>query len=195
MNNGPTLSIGATGHDVRRLQRIFVMTKTLAPGNVTGTFDVTTEQAVKDFQQGAGLTVDGVVGPATWQALPADPNTPVLAHGASGSVVTALQEGLKKYSTPATDPGPVDGDFGPKTEAAVKAYQQDRGVQADGIVGDQTWWAPAGAAGATLASLSGLTTVRFERGLRPHSATATTANGVPIRHSRADRRMPGIAAR
>src|SRR2546430_17558274 len=66
MNSGPTLSM--TGHDVRRLQRIFVMTKTLAPSNITGTFDVTTEQAVKDFQQGAGLTVDGIVGPATWQA-------------------------------------------------------------------------------------------------------------------------------
>jgi len=135
------------------------MTKVLAPSNITGSFDSTTEQAVKDFQQGASLTVDSVVGPITWQALPADPNTPVLARGALGSVVTALQKGLKKYSTPATDPDAVDGDFGPKTEAAVRAYQQDRGVDVDGIVGDQTWWAPAGAAGATLASLSGLTTV------------------------------------
>jgi peptidoglycan hydrolase-like protein with peptidoglycan-binding domain len=159
MNSGPTISIGSTGHDVRRLQRIFVMMKTLGPVNITGTFDATTEQAVKDFQQGGGLTVDGIVGPMTWQALPADPNTPVLSLGASGSVVTALQNGLKKYGTPVTDPGSVDGDFGPKTEAAVKAYQQDRGIEADGIVGDQTWWAPAGAAGATLASLSGLTTV------------------------------------
>src|SRR5215217_1182538 len=159
MNSGPTISIGSTGRDARRLQRIFVMTKVLAPANITGNFDPTTEQDVKDFQQGAGLTVDGIVGPMTWQALPTDPNTPLLRREDSGSVVTALQNGLKKYSTPATDPGPVDGDFGPKTEAAVKAYQQDRGVQADGIVGDQTWWAPAGAAGATLASLSGLTTV------------------------------------
>lgn len=159
MNNGPTISIGSTGRDVRRLQRIFVMTKALVPANITGTFDATTEQAVEDFQQGAGLTVDGIVGPNTWQALPADPNTSVLSRGDSGSVVTALQKGLKKYSTPATDPGSVDGDFGPKTEAAVKAYQQDRGVAADGIAGDQTWWVPAGAAGATLASLSGLTTV------------------------------------
>jgi peptidoglycan hydrolase-like protein with peptidoglycan-binding domain len=159
MNNGPTLSIGATGHDVRKLQRIFVMLKVLAPGGITGTFDPTTEQAVKDFQQGAGLTVDGIVGPQTWHALPADPNTPTLSRGASGSVVTSLQNGLKKYSTSATDPGPVDGDFGPKTEAAVKAYQQDRTVHVDGVVGDQTWWIPAGAAGATLASLSGLTTV------------------------------------
>ena len=50
MNSGPTLSIGATGHDVRRLQHIFVMTKALAPSGITGTFDATTEQAVKDFQ-------------------------------------------------------------------------------------------------------------------------------------------------
>src|SRR5438270_6628971 len=159
MNSGPTISVGATGRDVRRLQRIFVMTKALAPSSITGTFDATTEQAVKDFQQDAGLTVDGIVGPATWQALPADPNTPLLARGASGTVVTALQKGLKKYSTPATDPGAVDGDFGPKTEAAVKVYQQDRGMQGDGIVGVQTWWVSAGAAGATAASVSGLTTV------------------------------------
>ena len=159
MNNGPTLSIGATGHDVRRLQRIFVMTKALPLSGLTGTFDALTQQAVKDFQQGNGLTVDGIAGPATWNALPADPNTPVLARGAKGGVVTSLQTGLKKYSTPATDPGPVDGDFGPKTESAVRAYQQDQGVTVDGNVGDQTWWIPAGAAGATLASLSGLTTV------------------------------------
>src|SRR4029453_15064669 len=122
MNSGPTISMGSTGRNVRKLQRIFIMTKVLAPGNITGTFDSTTEQAVKDFQQGAVLTVDGIVGPITWQVRPADPNTPLLARGASGSVVTALQKGLKKYSTPPTDPGAVDGDFGPKTEAAGKPY-------------------------------------------------------------------------
>src|SRR4026207_1776451 len=105
MNSGPTISIGATGRDVRRLQRIFVMMKVLAPSNITGTFDSTTEQAVKDFQQGAGLMADGCGGPITWGALPADPNTPLLARGASGSVVTALQKGLQKNSTPATGPG------------------------------------------------------------------------------------------
>src|SRR4030095_16865597 len=99
MNNGATLSIGATGHDVRRLQRIFVMTKALAPSSITGTFDATTQKAVKDFQQGAGLTVDGIVGPQTWQALPADPNTPTFARGAPGEAVTGLQNSLKKDST------------------------------------------------------------------------------------------------
>src|SRR5262252_10103194 len=112
MNSGPTISIGSTGHDVRRLQRIFVMMKVLVPSSITGTFDATTEQAVKDFQQGAGLTVDGIVGPQTWQALPADPNTPTLYRGASGVGVTGSQTGLKKDQPSATDPGPVDGDSG-----------------------------------------------------------------------------------
>jgi peptidoglycan hydrolase-like protein with peptidoglycan-binding domain len=54
--------------------------------------------------------------------------------------------------------GPIDGIFGPNTEAAVRAYQTQRSVTVDGVVGDETWWVPAGAASATLASLSGLTT-------------------------------------
>lgn len=160
MNSGPTLQVGSTGADVKRLQRILVMIKLLSPDGIDGSFGAQTESAVKSFQEGNGLASDGVVGPMTWQALPADPNTPELARGATGSVVSALQKGLLAYDGPgtATDPGPIDGDFGPKTETAVRAYQTQRGVTADGIVGDQTWWVPAGAAGATLASLSGLTT-------------------------------------
>src|SRR5215210_1501148 len=133
MNNGPTLTTGSTGRDVRRLQRILVMLKLLNFDKITGTFGPKTEQAVKDFQQSAGLTADGIVGPATWQALPADPKTRLLSRGATGAVVTALQQGLKKVSPSpgaATDPGPVDGDFGPQTESAVRAYQSERGINA-----------------------------------------------------------------
>ena len=161
MNTGSTLKSGSTGADVRRLHRILVMIKLLDYTKVTGTFGPLTEQAVKSFQASNGLTVNGVVGTQTWHALPADPKTPRLTHGATGLGVAALQQGLKRYSPTrgaATDPGPVDGDFGPLTLCAVRAYQSERGVMMDGIVGDLTWWVPAGGAGATLASLAGLTT-------------------------------------
>jgi len=155
MNSGPTLSTGSTGADVKRLQRILVMIKALDYTGIDGSFGAQTESAVKSFQQGNALTVDGIVGPLTWQALPADPDTPELANGSSGSEVSALQQALQNAGF---SPGAIDGQFGPHTETAVKAYQAARGLTSDGIVGDQTWWVPAGAAGATLASLAGLTT-------------------------------------
>ena len=155
MNSGPTLQIGSTGPDVRRLQILFVMTKLLDYTGIDGSFGPKTQDAVKSF------TADGVVGQATWNALPADPNTPRLARGSTGSVVSALQKALKAFgaANSPTDPGPIDGDFGSRTESAVRAYQSQQNIPVDGVVGDQTWWVPAGAAGATLASLAGLVTV------------------------------------
>lgn len=160
MNNGPTLAIGSTGADVKRLQRLLVMIKLLDYVGLDGIFGTKTKSAVQSFQQGHNLSVDGIVGPQTWQALPPDPDTPRLSNGSSGSTVSALQQALLTYGGPGsvTDPGPIDGQFGPKTEAAVRAYQTQRSITVDGIVGDETWWVAAGAAGATLASLAGLTT-------------------------------------
>jgi len=161
MNSGPTLSEGSTGADVNRLQRLFVMMKTAPVEAIDGIFGPKTKAAVIDFQTGAGLVADGIVGNQTWAALPADPNTPLLEKGATGAAVTGLQEGLAKFGGAGspTDPGAADGIFGPNTEAAVKAYQTQQGLTVDGVVGDRTWWNPAGGAGATLASLSELTTV------------------------------------
>jgi peptidoglycan hydrolase-like protein with peptidoglycan-binding domain len=160
MNSGPKLTIGAQGADVRRAQTIFVMIKTLGFEQIDGIFGTATKNAVIDFQESEGLTADGVIGDLTWGKMPADPNTPVLKRGSTGTAVTGLQKGLLKFGGAGspTDPGPADGSFGPRTEAAVKSYQTQHALASDGVVGPRTWWAPAGAAGATLASLSELTT-------------------------------------
>ena len=42
------------------------------------------------------------------------------------------------------------------TEAVVRQYQTDSGLPVTGVMDERTWMAPAGAAGATLESLSGL---------------------------------------
>lgn len=53
----------------------------------------------------------------------------------SGVVVEHLQRALKKAHF---DPGPVDGEYGPKTAAAVAAFQLTKGLVPDGEAGSKT---------------------------------------------------------
>src|ERR1700722_17231450 len=73
----PTIGPGATGDVVRRLQRALRRTPDLGI-SVDGVFGPQLEAAVKSFQEGAGLLVDGIVGPLTWNALPDGGPMPVL---------------------------------------------------------------------------------------------------------------------
>lgn len=66
------------------------------------------------------------------------PLTRILRHGSKGEDVKALQNVLNALGFHA---GPEDGDFGPRTEAAVKAFQRQAGVTVDGKVGPETWGA------------------------------------------------------
>ncbi len=63
---------------------------------------------------------------------------PTLREGASGSDVVRMQRLLAQAGF---DPGSADGDFGPRTAAALVAFQEDAGLDADGICGPMTWGA------------------------------------------------------
>lgn len=59
-----------------------------------------------------------------------------VADGAPAlATVEEIQERLTELGY---DPGPLDGDDGPRTQAAVKAFQTDHGLVADGKVGPLT---------------------------------------------------------
>lgn len=67
-----------------------------------------------------------------------DVNLPMLERGARSEVVRAAQFLLNGRGCSCGICG-SDGDFGPGTEAAVLAFQRRNNLEADGIVGNQTW--------------------------------------------------------
>ncbi len=62
-----TLRSGSSGDEVKVLQRL--LTKKGYSVTADGVFGSGTETAVKNFQRAQGLTVDGIVGSATWSKL------------------------------------------------------------------------------------------------------------------------------
>jgi peptidoglycan hydrolase-like protein with peptidoglycan-binding domain len=155
-----TISQGATGPTVRWLQYLLVR-RTLSDNQIDGSFGPVTKKAVEEFQQGDHLTVDGIVGPATWGKLGGDgPEPPTLGEGSQGEVVkklqTALNEGRGDFAPSSNPVLAVDGDFGPETATAVKGAQKSGGIEVDGVVGLQTWALPVHAAGQVLAGLCGV---------------------------------------
>jgi peptidoglycan hydrolase-like protein with peptidoglycan-binding domain len=159
-----TISLGSTGDDVKRLQRVLARHLLWNPfGPITGIFDASLETSVKNFQSSVGLTADGIVGLATWAKLPAYREaSPTLKAGSEGPVVAYLQRALAGAVVAvsfAPYTGPIDGIFGPLTDAAVRALQTWALQSVDGVVGDDTWFTwltPGTAQQLTLENASGL---------------------------------------
>ena len=61
---------------------------------------------------------------------------PKLQAGSKGRWVRKVQRKLRRHGA---GPGPVDGDFGKRTEKAVRRFQRAESLKADGVVGKQTW--------------------------------------------------------
>lgn len=64
-----TIKKGSKGTDVLTLQKALSSATNYFKGAWDGVFGKETEATVKTFQKYSGLTVDGVVGPKTWEAL------------------------------------------------------------------------------------------------------------------------------
>lgn len=56
--------------------------------------------------------------------------------GDMGPEVSEIQAKLNEFGY---DAGAVDGSFGSQTDAAVRSFQRDRGIEDDGVVGTQTY--------------------------------------------------------
>ena len=137
----PLVRNGNRKHPVRTLQ--YLLRARNHPVDVDGIFGPKTDAAVRAFQMDKHLAVDGIVGPATWRAL-----ILTVRRGSHGDAVRGVQEEFQ-FRNLSGDPskGPkIDGDFGPKTDAAVRAFQQALhagipSIAVDGIVGPVTWQA------------------------------------------------------
>jgi peptidoglycan hydrolase-like protein with peptidoglycan-binding domain len=93
----PTLRLGSTGRTVKTLQVRLNAWNVQPRVAVDGDFDLAAKIAVEEFQAVEGLTVDGIVGPATWTDLlktpPADPPAITVSGVVSSELEALLTEG------------------------------------------------------------------------------------------------------
>jgi N-acetylmuramoyl-L-alanine amidase len=139
-----SLRRGSTGTAVAEVRRILAGLGLL--GNTKpatdSIFDDDTELAVRHFQQRRGISVDGIVGGETYNALSAARwrlGDRVIAHNASnivvGDDVTDLQTQLIELGYEVSRP---DGIFGRRTADALRAFQHECGLVVDGVCGPAT---------------------------------------------------------
>ena len=142
-----SLQLGSTGSAVSALQEN-LSALGYYYGDVTGHYGTLTKAAVLAFQKAKGLTADGIAGTRTLSAIDyamgisggsssgtADSFGSSFGLGDTSATILWMQELLKDlgyYTAECT------GHFGSKTEAAVKLFQADHGLTADGVVGSKT---------------------------------------------------------
>ena len=151
-----TLRAGSSGNDVKQLQENLIQLGYLT-GKADGVYGDKTVAAVRAFQKANNLTEDGTAGAATLKAVysgtakkaekTAEPTatattkpTPTpkpttLSKGSTGNAVKELQKRLISLGYLS---GKADGVFGSDTTSALKAFQKDNKLTADGVAGEKT---------------------------------------------------------
>jgi peptidoglycan hydrolase-like protein with peptidoglycan-binding domain len=105
-----TISLGASGPAVTELQQLLARAN-FSPGAIDGQFGGGTQSAVVGYQVSRGLTPDGVVGPATWQALtsgaPAVNNGPVSAGDLRARILAIAESQIGLIETTNNNDGAI----------------------------------------------------------------------------------------
>ncbi|MBE6971361.1 MAG: spore cortex-lytic protein [Ruminococcaceae bacterium] len=155
---------GSNGAEVRQIQYYLAVLAyfddELPLLQLNGTYDAATEATVRAFQAQQGLTVDGIVGRDTWNAIirnyeqtrnsiPADslvnadeiyPGR-VLTPGQTGRDVEVLQRFLIQaaQNVPEIPLIEASGVYDSATEAAIRTVQALEGLPQNGVTGALTW--------------------------------------------------------
>jgi peptidoglycan hydrolase-like protein with peptidoglycan-binding domain len=130
---------GAAVEDIQR--RLRILGYDLGMTGVDGVFFGRTADAVRSFQQKHGLAEDGLVRDETWSALVdatftlGDRMLYLRVPHFHGHDVGLLQQALNSLGFAC---GAPDRIFGPFTEHAVREFQRNAGLVADGIAGEST---------------------------------------------------------
>ena len=140
----PLIYKGSTGEAVTYAQNKLISKGYILNYGADGIFGSETEEIVRQFQANNGLAIDGMIGPATWAKLektttiiPSSYPGSLIGYGSSGDNVKKVQDELIRRGYYVK--GGADGIYGNGTKNAVIKFQSDRGLDADGIVGENTW--------------------------------------------------------
>lgn len=118
-DNSPSSSLVVWPPPVQEIQ-IKLKEANLYEGAIDGKYGPKTKAATEEFQKAKGLKVDGKVGTKTIPPL-------------FGEEIQTALKNAGFYS------GDIDGDIGPTTKKAIKAFQTANGLKPDGKVGPETW--------------------------------------------------------
>jgi peptidoglycan hydrolase-like protein with peptidoglycan-binding domain len=129
----PILSEGMQGWPVRPLQ--YLLRSHGHALTVDNSFGPETGAAVQAFGHSRNLQAEGVVTKQLWLEL-----VVTVQRGSTGDAVRAVQDAFD-YRTYVPGGFTVDGVFGPRTEAAVRGFQNALDIPSDGVVGLSTWQA------------------------------------------------------